>query len=118
MSAAEIPNLLDKLRTSRVKRVKTPNQTPPLADGESKNKVEEQDKVVQATDSDASAARWSAVRRGYLRDDYAQLFVKDLNATKYPIINRGKSLTLTCFTRMRLNSWLQARTCVQVPLII
>ena len=89
MSAPEIPNLLNKLRSERGGRTRGPGPRAWPGKGRDERSKEEKDRTVQSTDEDASNARWSAVRRGYILDDYARFFVEDPNVTKYPIINRG-----------------------------
>ena len=51
------------------------------------------DKIIQATDQDASVSRFSAVEVGYLHDNFAKAFVAsetDRWTRRFPIINRGK----------------------------
>ncbi|XP_010523102.1 PREDICTED: tRNA wybutosine-synthesizing protein 4 isoform X1 [Tarenaya hassleriana] len=44
--------------------------------------------AVQATNDDASASKLSCVKKGYIKDDYVQLFVRRA-IRRSPIINRG-----------------------------
>jgi [phosphatase 2A protein]-leucine-carboxy methyltransferase len=49
------------------------------------------DKIVQATDTDANVSRMSAVTAGYLSDPFAKEFAAPGEVQRrYPIINRGK----------------------------
>ena len=51
------------------------------------------DRIIQATDQDASVSRLSAVEVGYLHDTFAKAFVAsetDRWTRRFPIINRGK----------------------------
>ncbi|XP_016510298.1 leucine carboxyl methyltransferase 1 homolog isoform X2 [Nicotiana tabacum] len=54
----------------------------PLADSRSNRAA------VQATNDDASASKLSCVKKGYMKDDYVNLFVKK-PLRRSPIINRG-----------------------------
>ena len=59
------------------------------------------DAVVQSTDNDAAGSRLSAVRRGYLDDEFAQYFYKEEKGEevrRFPIINRGRLLLRSMHT--------------------
>lgn len=87
MSAPQIPNLktFRGPHGSRMQR-----RGLPVATEEEKTS---KDKIIQATDQDASVSRLSAVEVGYLHDHFAKAFVvseSDRWTRRLPIINRGK----------------------------
>ena len=94
MSAPQIPNL---------KTFRGPNAGRIQRRG-FKGATEEEnatnDKIVQATDQDASVSRLSAVEVGYLHDSFARAFVvaeTDRWTRRFPIINRGKVQCLAVY---------------------
>ncbi|KAF4446436.1 leucine carboxyl methyltransferase 1 [Fusarium austroafricanum] len=87
MSAPEIPNLLNSLRTARGGRSRGR-----VRGGHHGSSSVTHDATIQGTDTDASVSRLSAVDLGYLVDPYAQYFVQSSDgpaARRLPIINRG-----------------------------
>ncbi|KAF4345351.1 leucine carboxyl methyltransferase 1 [Fusarium beomiforme] len=86
MSASEIPNLLNSLRSVRAARGRGRGRGGHGSSGVTR------DATIQGTDIDASVSRLSAVDLGYLDDPYAQYFVQSADgpaARRLPIINRG-----------------------------
>lgn len=47
------------------------------------------DKIIQQTDTDALHSRISAIKAGYLEDEYSALFTMEEIGRRLPIINRG-----------------------------
>ncbi|KAH9841269.1 leucine carboxyl methyltransferase like protein [Teratosphaeria destructans] len=75
----------------------------PVNDDASAEDIEaERDRIVQQTDNDASISRLSAVALGYLKDDYAQLFLVQGQQVpkRYPIINRGTYVRTSAIDRL------------------
>lgn len=62
----------------------------------------EADRIVQRTDDDAAQARLSAVRAGYLEDEFASQLVPNEHQmpARFPIINRGTYLRTTAIDRL------------------
>lgn len=90
MAAPQIPNL-NTLRSGKGLRGRgRGGRSGPS--GLSDRKNEDQDSIIQKTDSDASHSRLSAVEVGYLEDPFAKLFVTEQVNRRFPIINRGKSM--------------------------
>ncbi|KAK7565458.1 S-adenosyl-L-methionine-dependent methyltransferase [Phyllosticta citricarpa] len=87
MAAPQIPNL-NSLRSGRGLRGRGRGGRNGLS-GPSDRKNEDQDSVIQKTDSDASHSRMSAVELGYLEDPFAKAFVTEQVNRRFPIINRG-----------------------------
>ncbi|KAK7533048.1 leucine carboxyl methyltransferase 1 [Phyllosticta citribraziliensis] len=97
MAAPQIPNL-NTLRAGRGLRGRGRGgrNGPP---GSSDRKNEDQDSIIQKTDSDASHSRMSAVELGYLEDPFAKDFVTEQVNRRFPIINRGtyvRSAAIDC----------------------
>ncbi|XP_040991325.1 leucine carboxyl methyltransferase 1 homolog [Juglans microcarpa x Juglans regia] len=55
--------------------------------------------AVQATNDDASASKLSCVKKGYMKDDYIQLFVRR-PVRRSPIINRGYFARWAAFRKL------------------
>ena len=95
MSAPQIPNL-KAFRGPHADRI--PRRGFKVATEEENNATN--DKIVQATDQDASVSRLSAVEVGYLHDSFARPFViseTDRWTRRFPIINRGKVQCLVVY---------------------
>ncbi|KAH6895515.1 S-adenosyl-L-methionine-dependent methyltransferase [Thelonectria olida] len=87
MSAPEIPNLLDSLRSARGGHAGRGRGR-----GPSRGSSISHDAIIQGTDTDAAVSRLSAVNMGYLDDPYAAFFVNNTagpSQRRLPIINRG-----------------------------
>lgn len=82
MSASHIPNL-NTLRRGGRGRLRGRGGPSTATNAPSK------DRVVQATDTDASVSRLSAVNLGYLDDPFARALTTGAEARRLPIINRG-----------------------------
>jgi [phosphatase 2A protein]-leucine-carboxy methyltransferase len=67
--------------------------------------LQAQDDLIRQTDSDASNSRISAVKLGYLDDNYAREFVLRERDTprRLPIINRGESNRIICCVKLILS---------------
>ncbi|KAG5658499.1 hypothetical protein KAF25_010680 [Fusarium avenaceum] len=86
MASADIPNLLNSLRSARGGRGRGRGR------GGYGPSAATHDSTIQGTDTDASVSRLSAVDLGYLDDPYAQYFVQSTDGPaprRLPIINRG-----------------------------
>lgn len=82
MAAPSIPNLLTLKTGNRRADQRGARERPAAAPTA--------DAAIQATDTDAAVSRLSAVRLGYLQDEYAALFVSGPPTRRLPIINRGR----------------------------
>ena len=94
MAAPSIPNL-NSLRTGRG-RGRGRGLGP--SDRESNVNKEQNDRIIQQTDQDASVSRMSAVNAGYLDDPFARLFVSSESQSRLPIINRGENFQSYSFS--------------------
>lgn len=97
MSAPQIPNLLDSLKTGRAG---SRGRGGGLRHGPAERDAPSQDSIVQQTDGDALGSRVSAVEAGYLSDPFIKDFVTEEVAPRFPIINRGKDEHLRPLSRV------------------
>ncbi|KKY26548.1 putative leucine carboxyl methyltransferase superfamily [Diplodia seriata] len=100
MSAPQIPNLLDSLRSGRGGsrgRGRGPRHGPA---GRGAHSAESQDSIVQQTDGDALGSRVSAVDAGFLRDPFIKDFVTEEVQSRFPIINRGTYVRTVAIDRL------------------
>ncbi|KAK8205893.1 leucine carboxyl methyltransferase [Phyllosticta capitalensis] len=98
MAAPQIPNL-NTLRSGKGLRGRGRGGRGGPS-GLSDRKNEDQDSIIQKTDSDASHSRLSAVEVGYLEDPFAKLFVTEQVNRRFPIINRGTYVRSTAIDRL------------------
>ncbi|KIY73200.1 leucine carboxyl methyltransferase [Cylindrobasidium torrendii FP15055 ss-10] len=84
-----------------------PNSPFPRSFNESTHASSDPDAPTRATDGDASLARLSAVRKGYLNDDFAALFVPraHLQPNRAPLINIGTWVRTIAIDRL-VDQWL------------
>jgi [phosphatase 2A protein]-leucine-carboxy methyltransferase len=93
MAAPQIPNLLSLRGGSRGTRGGRGGRGGSSGLGVTSKTPEQlaahKDRLIQATDTDASYSRLSAVNAGYLKDQFAKEFVLGDIPKRFPIINRG-----------------------------
>lgn len=113
MAAPQIPNLLS-LRGAPRSRGRGRGRGFGTSSQSDADTQARKDKLLQATDSDASGSRMSAVNKGYLRDPYAKELALDDVPRRFPIINRGMYLLSLS---LRKTYWLthQAHMYAQPP---
>ncbi|TAQ91057.1 hypothetical protein B7494_g618 [Chlorociboria aeruginascens] len=100
MSAPQIPNLLASRGGPRLRgRGRGRGRGGPSSGISSI----QHDQTIQATDTDASVSRLSAVSLGYLDDPYAEYFVTGSGTRRLPIINRGTYARTTALDILILN---------------
>lgn len=91
MSAPQIPNLLDSLRSGRAG---ARGRGRGARNGGSERGDSAQDKIVQQTDNDALGSRLSAVEANYLRDPFIKAFAVGPIEKRDPMIDQGKGPVL------------------------
>ena len=99
MAAPHIPNLLTSrnARGSGVGRGRGRGSHASSSETTAEERQQAKDRIIQATDGDASVSRLSAVEVGYLDDPFAKFFVAGNSAQRrFPIINRGLISTSHC----------------------
>ena len=95
MSASHIPNLL----TGSHRGGRRGGRGTISQGNEAEVIAKQQDSIIQATDTDASVSRLSAVQAGYLTDPFASDFapspIPSGGFRRLPIINRGMLCKIT-----------------------
>ncbi|KAL8795635.1 MAG: hypothetical protein Q9195_001873 [Heterodermia aff. obscurata] len=113
MSAPQIPNL-KTFRSPHGGRIQRRGLHVATEDEKATN-----DKIIQATDQDASVSRLSAVEVGYLHDTFAKAFVVSENDSwtrRFPIINRGTYVRTTAIDEL-VHRFLSAEPIVKKQII-